>query len=339
MAKHLILHVGFHKTGTSSLQVTCRENLEALVKQGYHYPCFTFEGREMFNHSIPIYSLFCEDASQYHINIKWGYADKSAALKASFAKQLEIALKNSDRIIFSGEDISLLPVSGLRALRQHLEERGFHIRLLCSVRRPYSFTCSHLQQQVKGGGISSFIKETIPSKTRHINNLLEVFDDIEFTSFEQDCIHPGGPVPAILGRMGIDTKGIGIHNVNEGIGNLSTRLYARINAQYPIVKDGLMNKHGRDRAVIDFDDKKFFLTRAELEVMRDQLDHENSRLATLLGPEFKDLDYPISEQLSITKEQAIEIMKHAPRPVHVTDAVSAFLAEHTDGTWSLTDLL
>lgn len=39
--KTLYLHIGTPKTGTSAIQIFCKDNQETLKKQGYYYPIFT----------------------------------------------------------------------------------------------------------------------------------------------------------------------------------------------------------------------------------------------------------------------------------------------------------
>lgn len=41
--KTLYLHIGTPKTGTSAIQIFCKDNQEALKKQGYYYPIFDFK--------------------------------------------------------------------------------------------------------------------------------------------------------------------------------------------------------------------------------------------------------------------------------------------------------
>ena len=41
--KTLYLHIGTSKTGTSAIQIFCKDNQETLKKQGYYYPIFDFK--------------------------------------------------------------------------------------------------------------------------------------------------------------------------------------------------------------------------------------------------------------------------------------------------------
>lgn len=168
--------------------------------------------------------------------------------------------------------------------------------------------------------------------------LKSVFERTEFYSFESDCAHPGGPVGAMLDRIGICYDGIEFVRDNEGIGNIATRLYARINARYPVMKSRKVNPRGREREVYKFKDDKFLLNRAEIESLREGMDEENRAMGELLGAAFTDKEYKHSGELSIGKNLAVELIKHTSRPAHTADVVADFLAENSDGSWTKSDL-
>ena len=60
--KKLILLAGLHKTGTTSIQKTCRMNLPLLNEAGYAYPLFPLSGPNggaaPKNHSTFIRTMF-----------------------------------------------------------------------------------------------------------------------------------------------------------------------------------------------------------------------------------------------------------------------------------------
>ena len=149
--KKLILHVGFHKTATSSIQHTLTENTQVLDECGYIYPLFYNNERRILNHSISIYSAFCENPASYHINIRNGDLERLDDLNKSYMLQLSGFLKLDKNIILSGEDISTLSYDSLLNLKKFILSYGFKLEVFCSVRKAYSLTCSELQEQIKNG--------------------------------------------------------------------------------------------------------------------------------------------------------------------------------------------
>lgn len=337
--KQVILHVGLHKTATTSFQITCANNRKQLKGQGIHYPQFEIDRRKINNHSVPIFSLFCDRPERYNINIMWGYSQQVDRINAAYQKQLDTAIDTHTRILLSGEDISALPPGGLEAFKRYLIDRGCDVRVLCGVRRPYSSTCSGIQQKVRGGILGDFEHSIVPQKCRQIKMLKNTFDNIEFFSFEADCRHPAGPIGALLERVGVDYSRIKQTEKNEGLGNISTRLYADINKIFPVLLDGKLNPLGRDVSVTDFDETRFLLTPQELSTMKDAIDKENREYCRLLGEEFTDSTYPTSDPFFFDLEMASKILKTASRPSHVREAVEDFLCRHSDNSWNKSDLV
>jgi hypothetical protein len=332
--KELILHVGFHKTATSSFQATCVKNRELLADQGIYYPSFSLGNKTINNHSAPIASLFSEHPSSLRVNVIQGHEGEVNQVREQFEK----ILGSQRNTLISGEGISMLSGNALGKLKEQIEAQGFTIRVLCSVRKPYAFTCSSFQQLVKGGILSSFVEEKVPTKSKRVQVLKRIFDHVEFFSFESDCAFQGGPVAAMLDRINVELDEVEYVNTNEGMGNITTRLYASINAKYPIVKKEKLSQRGRHRGKIDFDNDKFLLTRTEIEALREELDEENRSMREALGNDFTDREYRASSGFRIDKELAVKIIKQACRPAYVADAVIKFLVEHNDGTWAASDL-
>ncbi len=68
--ERIYLHIGLHKTGTSSLQSFLFEHRESLLRDlGVLYPSLNR------NLSQPLFSLFSEQPQRYAQNIQGGYED------------------------------------------------------------------------------------------------------------------------------------------------------------------------------------------------------------------------------------------------------------------------
>src|SRR3989304_5866607 len=112
----IILHVGLHKTGTSSIQETLflNENNKILKNHGFLYP-----KNWVPNHSIPVYSAFCDNPEKYHANIKLGYNLSEIEEKIKSGEVYKSAfLKVNDKIknIFKNEKIKLSQVFGEKSI-------------------------------------------------------------------------------------------------------------------------------------------------------------------------------------------------------------------------------
>lgn len=338
-SKTSILHVGLHKTATSSFQHTCGTNRAALTAQGLHYPRFSIDERVIYNHSIPIFTLFSGRPERYKVLLRWGYADQIDRVRAMFSEQLDAAVAGHEHLLLSGEDISNLPPKGLEALKSYLGAAGFELRVLCTVRRPYSFMCSRIQQHVRAGLLGDFRSVAFPGASGRIKRLKKCFRQVEFSSFEQDCTHPEGPVSALLERIGVDREQIIERpRQNESPGNATTRLYAAINREYPVLKEGKLNPVGREAHLENFDDEKFLMLAEELALYRQSFEEENAKLSELLGEGFCDNDYPVSAPVCLDSATATQMLSKDWKLPHVRDVVENFVLAHLDPALTMDDL-
>lgn len=156
--KNIYLHIGLHKTGTTTIQDNLLLNRNILYKKGYLYPEFRIGNDPVSNHSIPIYSMFCNDPENYHINIMNGNTspDLISILHKDYYEQLTGQIYNFEdgNLIISGEDISKLSLSQLSGLKEFLisiTNPGVKIVVIGVIRHPVNWITSLSQQLTKQG--------------------------------------------------------------------------------------------------------------------------------------------------------------------------------------------
>lgn len=301
--KKLFLHLGFHKTATSSFQRTCMNNREVIERKGYHFPYFSCKFKsEIDNHSIPLFSLFSDNPELYHINIKWSV--KSAVdLNVTYKNQLDKILSENDNVILSGEDVSILNVKNLSALKLFIESYGFEIVPLCLVRSPYSFHCSVTQEIIKGGQYVPI--DGFRSQLFKINNIIEVFGkSIRFIPFSRACKHPLGPVGYLFENIGIDSACLKIHNINDGLSNTAVRLQNIANEKQPRIVAEEINPAWKNLSYIGYATKqeKFLLTEEEFGLIYDKFEKENSSMLSTLGEDYLDVEIKFSKILDVVHD-------------------------------------
>ena len=143
--KEVIIHIGTHKTGTTTIQKSLKDYKDETTRVA----SFREE-----NHSIPMFTIFSEHRYHYHIwrknNLKKAGID---AYRAEYLKILEADLADDqyDRLIISGEDMSILDPADKHALVEKLRSTGANVKVIVFTRSPCGFACSALQQRAKGG--------------------------------------------------------------------------------------------------------------------------------------------------------------------------------------------
>ena len=230
IVKKIYLHIGLHKTASTSLQETCAANHSKLAAQNIHYPIFSCPctpHRSISNHSIPLFSLFTTAPRSYPVNIHWGIKDVEVANDA-YRKQLEMAFENEQDLLISGEDISSLNAKELSNLLNFLGATGRQIVPFACVRSPYAFHCSQVQQQVKDGVAMNYAG-LCPQRHR-IKHLKEVFGvALQFLPFAEACRHPQGPAGYLLAFCGVNPASMEFKRIGEGLSNDIVRLQNLLN--------------------------------------------------------------------------------------------------------------
>ena len=256
MIKRCFLHVGFHKTATTSFQLTLQHNRKLLEQEEIFLPKFRGKKQKFSaNHSGQIRDVFDENAQ--HLWDGSGQSNPSTDKKQqtvyNHCQSLSRLLDQDHDILISGEGISTMPEQSLVRLKTKLEQHGFLIEPFALVRSPYAFITSALQQTIKNGkynpligliagqGSASDKALKIPSTSKSISTLNSVFGErMNYVPFKTATNHPGGPVLFLLQdvlRLK-QTDQYQLINANESKSNVSIRLKNFLNQQHPHADQG-----------------------------------------------------------------------------------------------------
>lgn len=287
--RQVIIHAGFPKTATTSIQITCAKNQSKLEELGLHYPRFLLNNRPIYNHSIPFISMFTANPELYHINIRKKVNVDEANKK--YEQQLnEILQKKLKKIVISGEGISDLTKSEISKMREKISSYGYGIRVIIFVRSPFSLYNSSLQQQIKSGRSIEIYKP--PRIKNKIEKIISVFPEAEFHSFRDVCKHNHGPVGYFLSLIGVKNfSEIEFIYSNESLSNQAARLISYINEKQPFwIKKTInpLRSQGDTNIFKEIKGDKFKLTSNELEKFKHTLDRTNEYLLEKFGAEFCD---------------------------------------------------
>ena len=312
------LHLGLHKTASSSFQQTCALNQETLNHAGLSYPIFHCESAspprlKINNHSVPLRSLYTKNPESYHINKRWKIANVNRA-NQDYELQLEKVLQTDQSLVLSGEGLSLLPPDALTSLVGLIEKHGFEVRPLILVRSPLDYAHSIAQQLIRGGQHVSLVglgtlrsgqlnhRLTIPDGLKEIRMLREVFQDrLIAVPFRRACRHPYGPVGYLLQDFCQVNKltSIELIQTQESKSNLWVRLQNQVNNRWPLFDQKKNLNPNNFRIQQQYRDSgKFRLTRNEVMLLDHQLDFSNHALSELLGADFVEASDEVSAEIT-----------------------------------------
>ena len=192
----VFVHVGLHKCASSYVQSLFFSNADKLRGMGLFYPApegihgWEYESRLHIkfgggagNHSLPLFSAFCENPSEYHgvtLNSLDGDSYRKA-VRESLSEMLSMDKAGYKQIFFSGEELTH-PSFGSQAPRDlisFLQMRECCVKILFLIRDPLPLVSSLIQQKVKGGWVLKKCIKTYPDLyQRRIQHWLNAADEL-----------------------------------------------------------------------------------------------------------------------------------------------------------------
>lgn len=282
MNKIIYLHIGVHKTGTTSIQESLDLNKRKLLKNGIYFPVIIKNRIRnpknwVINHGVALYCMFSDYPENYLLKPISKVTIFNKKNKLNLIKELNKFNKSSAHsMILSGEDISLLSENNLKVLRSFLltEIPKGDIRIIISFREPIKIFTSHFQQNIKSGQsvINQELNQFDNFYFKRVSKFINVFgkENIITYKFEDATNYPSGLIGYFLEIVGVNKlyiKKFKKIRKNESLSDISVDIISYINekAPYPthLLKDRffrdtfllenlLGNKFALDRRLIDF---------------------------------------------------------------------------------------
>lgn len=220
MIKTIYLHVGLHKTGTTTIQEILGKSRNLLKSLGYLYPEVILERNIFNNHSLPFYSLFKDNPETYFQNQLLGYStiESIKKLNENYADQIRKQIESfeGEVMVISGEDITRIHKEGLKNLKSFLvslSAPGVAIKVIMFLRHPLDYYRSIKLELLKNGTVRQGLYAGHDRFTQYLQvdktvvNLFEVFgaESVSCVLYEDAARHKSGLIGAFLHEIGLDT--------------------------------------------------------------------------------------------------------------------------------------
>ena len=164
--RRVILHIGFHKTGSSALQVFFSSAVEELAVQGIDYPCPEPAHNIAAGLAVGNLPILMRQAAGDEIFDHGQAKDFQFRFSPRVANGICQLVDETpfDIVLISGELFPLVPADRLSAFLTHLARRH-DPELLCLVRDPFDFLLSMWKQQVRAQlftqGFEAYVEEVL----------------------------------------------------------------------------------------------------------------------------------------------------------------------------------
>lgn len=243
--KKIIIHIGVHKTGSSSIQKTL---------DGFDDGKTRYARLGDLNHSIPLYSIFSSNRFERRHFLRQGLSEKEMAeTVAAFDTRLSRELtQDRETLILSAEDLSILKnENDVRSLKQRLSPHTDRIEVLAYMRDPVGFASSSFQQKVRVG----YSQLAIPHVTYkdRFQPYLSVFglDALQFVKFDPAQFPDNSVTQDFLARIGIAREAVAEQQANASMSAAATRLLFLFNREGPLAQGNPMVFEARKQFTID----------------------------------------------------------------------------------------
>lgn len=235
MRAQIYLHIGWPKTGTTSIQRVLAENRDTLLSYGVNF----FPGRE--NQGWLISSLLAPEPHKTSTNLKRRVdtPEKAKPVNEAFSKQLTTWLEEntSPKMVISAEVLSRLSEQQLTHFKQLLAPYAAAYRIIVYVRHPYDFANSAALQRLKGGGAilgKPDWKVSLPEYRRRLSRHIQVFgrENVDIRMFSSQSFVEGDLISDFMAALDLPTEAAAACQairLNESMSHEAAIILAQIN--------------------------------------------------------------------------------------------------------------
>ncbi len=335
-----IIHIGLHKTGSTSIQNALFKERQWLAEHAnVHYPSLCD------NHSIPLTSLFCKrNINLNHLRLNLTSPELIKERRKQCQQSLEKGFQETlcSRLLLSGEGLSKWRINEVEAFRDWLAAFAEQVKIVTFIREPFSWATSVAQQTLKSGRLLEMsyhnpysLKETIEGITPWFTTYgKEAFKALDFN---EACQHPHGILGAFLEIAELPQSFLEVaptnHHANTSFCAGAAFLLNALNKVHPLVLDGKINPLRRSEKIHHIQNlrgSKFQLPPAVLKIVKEKSKEAAQWLQETFGIHYS-LDIPETTELSTLFDDesaahiALCVMKYSDTPEDTRNTDPAYI--------------
>lgn len=248
--RRVIIHAGWPKTGTSSLQNLLYKNRKELLrKTGYLYPSIAAEQGYMMA------MMFSSNAKSHPKAQRLGISSDAdiKRLSKTFTRQfdMELVAKDWSTWILSDEGLVNFSVADLKKIKKWVGQYVDEIDIYFLARSPQSYSPSVSQEYIKIGQTLDQVYKSLhrPHYGVVLSRFIEVFgqDSVHVQDFDVARKHKKGLIAYFMDEWGIPNPLASklirrAKSDNQSLSMLGAEILSKMNEINPRIVDGKMNE-------------------------------------------------------------------------------------------------
>ena len=323
--KHLFIHIGTEKTGTTSIQDTLYQNYDILKLKNILYP----RAFKMQNH-VGFCVSFQNKKSELNAVVQSGTDEESLAL---YRQQLfndlneEIDISGVSRVIISNEHLHsrIMNENELEAIKNWADENFDEVTIICYIRKQVDLALSHYSTQIKSGGVSDTILPDLSNGIPYYYDYKRIlslwskyFPKIICREFSKNTLLNGNVVEDFLSLFDVQINDI-VPSIehNKSLDGKAMLFLTKLNREFPLVVNGSLNPE-RKHLVRFFENipviSKLSISREEEESFQNVFENDNKEISKIyckkesIFKQKKKVDN--RDNIELTIDDSTEIFKH-----------------------------
>ena len=224
-ARSCIIHFGFPKTGTTSIQRFLRHE---LADPDFLYPAFdTGSGSPDACHNRALNWAFRSVPEKFHLQAKEQLPSDVIQLKGKRCQEQlrsEVQSSTASTLILSAEELCWFKSDDLRRMIEFLRDLGLESRAFAYIRTFKDYQESRFQQSLREPGPLNLNTPQTPDFFRiHYKRSISLFDsllaesNVSIAMFEPGIFGEGGVVHHFCNQLGIKAENISRRLLNESL--------------------------------------------------------------------------------------------------------------------------
>lgn len=219
MTKTLFLHIGTHKTGTTSIQAYLRDNAEAIERSGIAVRLENRANGESDANNMDFAHVILRESLMTGQRIRMGFPRQSLWTRVKFIRQFRRYLRSQDNknVVVSAEALCFARTALERILvRACIASTGFRIKTILVKRNLDDWKSSWLNQLQKDAPVRAYLESTeIPDRIDKpwyfqfgaIVRFWQKFGNVIIICYDKEMQRCGSIIPAFLKTLNVTTNG------------------------------------------------------------------------------------------------------------------------------------